>query len=199
MNGNTTTHHRRSIRLKGYDYSRNGAYFITICTRGKKHLFGQINGGEMHLNEMGTVVDECWQSIPTHYTEVELGEYVIMPNHLHGILYINTVGVNHHSPGNGANNDSLDNDNGANNDSPLRGTSRTVGSIIRGFKIGVTKLAGYSPWQRNYYEHIIRNQQSHEQIANYIISNPINWGMDCYYATDSDSYMANNDSPSETN
>jgi REP element-mobilizing transposase RayT len=116
-------HHRRSIRLRGYDYSQVGAYFITICTHERICLFGEVVDGEMRLNNAGRMVEQCWNEMPTHFPHVKLDEYVIMPNHVHGILVI-TVAV------------------GAISFSPLQmphGTSKTIGSVIRGFKIGVTK------------------------------------------------------------
>ena len=157
---------RRSIRLKGYDYSKSGLYFITVCTDERKCFFGEIKDGTMLLSMTGEIVKRCWENIPEHFPNVVLLEYVIMPNHIHGIIRITDVPI------------------GAKDISPLpehpAGTSKTVGSIIRGFKIGVTKEAGYSPWQRNYYEHIIRNESSYNQIAEYIVNNPVNWQTDCF-------------------
>jgi REP-associated tyrosine transposase len=82
------THHRRSIRLRGYEYSRPGAYFITVCTVGKKHLFGEVVEGEIHLNQCGEIVASCWQSLEKSNTNLELDEWVVMPNHFHGIVVI---------------------------------------------------------------------------------------------------------------
>ncbi len=179
-------HHRRSIRLKNYDYSQSGIYFVTICTKNREHIFCSIEKGETKLSEEGIVADKCWMEIPTHFPDVVLHEYVIMPNHIHGIIEIkNSMNV-------------LDRDArdivGAKNFSPLpppssltnesirpTGTSRTIGSIVRGFKIGVTKEIGYSPWQRNYYEHIIRDYMEYVRIAEYIVQNPLKWENDCFY------------------
>ena len=209
-------YHRHSIRLTGYDYTQNGCYFLTICTRNRECLFGEIQNANMILSDIGTKVNECWLDIPNHFPQIVLHEYVIMPNHVHGIIEINNidviesnigaiVGANNHSPNNhlptnyspanhspavGANNYS------PNNYSPLRspqshttpslplrpnGTSRTVGSVVRGFKIGVTKQVGFSPWQRNYYEHIIRNGESYNIIVQYMAQNPMKWEEDCFY------------------
>ncbi|MFM7372811.1 MAG: hypothetical protein ACKO2Z_34520, partial [Sphaerospermopsis kisseleviana] len=85
---NPEIHHRRSIRLKGYDYSQIGAYFVTICTHHRNCLFGEIVDGEMKLNTNGEVAKGCWLSIPRHFQNVELDEFVIMPNHVHGIIII---------------------------------------------------------------------------------------------------------------
>jgi putative transposase len=81
-------HHRRSIRLKGYDYTQPGAYFITICTQGRECLFGEIIDGEMHLNEAGQIVVQTWQDLPNHISNVQLDAFVVMPNHVHGIIII---------------------------------------------------------------------------------------------------------------
>lgn len=200
---------RRSIRLKGYDYSNDGLYFITICCQDRICLFGNVVNGEMVLNDAGKTAEKCWLEIPEHFTNVVLHEFVIMPNHVHGIVEF--VGANHyspatndHSPANGneqtpvtANHDSLEiranNDSQntrANNDSPLRepksrphGTSKTIGSMVRGFKIGVTKWFRANTnvenvWQRNYWENIIRNDESYEKISTYIKKNPANWNDD---------------------
>lgn len=180
----TKTYHRRSIRLNGYDYAQNGNYFLTHCTRNRECLFGDVRDGKMYLSNYGRLVNECWQEIPVHFPQIVLHEYVIMPNHVHGIIEINnpqSTGANM-----GRCTDTVDV--GANNYSPLRtpqsrphGTSRTVGSVVRGFKIGVTKQMGFSPWQRNYYEHIIRNDESYQNIVQYMAQNPLKWKEDCFY------------------
>jgi len=165
---NPKIHHRQSIRLKEYDYSQEGFYFITICTNHYVCLFGKIYDGKMVLNNAGNIAEECWLDIPKHYPNTILREYVIMPNHVHWIIEI----VAHV---------------GANNYSPLQnGTSKTIGAIVRGFKIGVTKWFRkntnvHTVWQRNYYEHIIRNEQSYYKISEYIINNPSHWLTDKYY------------------
>lgn len=160
---------RRSIRLKGYDYSQEGLYFITICTDEHVCYFGEIENQEMRLNDNGIFAKQCWEAIPAHFPNVVLHEYVVMPNHVHGILEI--VGANNDSPKNPPNN------------TPPRpkGTSKTIGSIVRGFKIGVTKLMGISIWQRNYYEHIIRDWNAYINISEYIINNPKKWKDDRFY------------------
>jgi REP element-mobilizing transposase RayT len=182
-------YHRKSIRLKEYDYSQEGLYFITICCHNKSCLLGEIIDSKMHLNEAGHIVNECWLDIPKHFSNVILHEFIIMPNHIHGIIEL--VGANQHSPNdknkittdNMAN---IDSQNMANIDSPLRSPSKTIGSVIRGFKIGVTKWirqnsSVYNVWQRNYYEHIIRNDQSYINISEYITTNPQKWLDDTFY------------------
>jgi putative transposase len=89
---NLGKHHRRSIHLQEYDYSQVGAYFITICTHNREYVFGTIADGEMKLNECGEMVQQCWLEIPNHFPHVELDEFIIMPNHVHGILVITDVG-----------------------------------------------------------------------------------------------------------
>ena len=146
-------------------------YRITVCTWNKECLLGSIENGEMVLNDAGRVADNCWHDIPVHFPHVALDEWVIMPNHVHGILFIVDTTV------------------GAKNFSPLPptgrplGTSKTIGSIIRGFKIGVTKWMRqnnviHDVWQRNYYEHIIRNEKHFNNVRRYIEGNPVLWEYD---------------------
>ena len=146
---NPDKHHRRSIRLQGYDYSQPGIYFITLCTQNHECLFGEILNGEMRLNEFGKIAHQCWLEIPQHFPHVQLDEFVVMPDHIHGIIVLNNivvvvVGVQNIEP--------LQNQNAYQHIIP-----RSIGSIIRGFKIGVTKKFRqntdiYVVWQRNYYE-----------------------------------------------
>lgn len=159
-------HHRRSIRLKGYDYSQSGAYFITLVTYRRECLFGNIVDGEMRLSSMGRIADEHWRAIPEHFPQMELGAYVIMPNHVHGVIVIQSVGATHwFAPtANG----------------PKRGS---IGAIIGAYKMSVTRriqkeLNSTGIWQRNYYEHIIRNDEEHNRIHLYIEANIDNWAMD---------------------
>lgn len=158
---------RRSIRLPDYDYSQDGGYFITICTHDRECFFGDIVRGEMVLNDAGNMAKEYWLEIPKHYPNVVLGEFVVMPNHVHGILTIKTQSV----------------------PIPVRQNKfqkiipGSIGSIVRGYKIGVTKWFRknteiHTVWQRNYYEHIIRDETSLNRIQEYIIHNPINWERD---------------------
>lgn len=182
---NPLIHHRRSIRLKGYDYTQEGLYFITICCFENKHLFGKIMDGVMVLNEAGRVTERCWEEIPEHFEDVVLHAFVIMPNHVHGILEIEGVKKEMDRNGagafTGAKNFSPVQDNCIKNFSPhFKSLSRTIGSVVRGFKIGVTKwMRQYTDvvnvWHRNYYDIIIRNEQSYDNISKYIVDNPINW------------------------
>ena len=157
-------------------------------------MFGNIANGEMMLNDAGKIANECWLEIPNHFPNVFLHEFVVMPNHIHGIVELISVGAENFPPNirnfppnitNGGNdvraNDG--NDVRANNDSPLRSPSKTIGSVVRGYKIGVTKWMRlntnvYDVWQRNYWEHIIRNENDYHRIAEYIINNPKQWDND---------------------
>ena len=100
MKYNPDIHHRRSIRLQGYDYSSPGAYFVTMCTHNRECLFGEIANGKMRLNELGKIASQCWLAIPDHFPHARLGAFVIMPNHVHGIIWIvdNIVGAKNFSP-----------------------------------------------------------------------------------------------------
>ncbi len=301
---NPNIHHRRSIRLKGYDYSQAGLYFITICCHNRICRFGAVVDGKMILNDAGRIADSCWLEIPKHFPNAVLHEYIIMPNHVHGIIEltdstmdVQTVGVGNNTVGVGNNNVRVGNNNvrvgnnnvrmGNNNVrvennnvrvenfQPVQNKfqkmiPRSIGSIVKGYKIGVTKrlrtvgvennnvrvgnnnvgvennnvrvenntvrvgnnnvgvennnvgvgnntvgvennnvrVENFQPlqpnyhqpvqpnyhqpvpdrhqpvqqiWQRNYYEHIIRNEQSYLRIAEYIINNPTQWKEDSYY------------------
>jgi REP element-mobilizing transposase RayT len=179
-------HHRRSIRLKGYDYTQPGAYFVTVCTHERADLFGEVVDGEMRLNDMGRVVAEEWFKTAALRPTVHLrsDEFVVMPNHVHGIIVIHDPGV---GAGVGAERRSA----------PTTGTSDlpngprrnvaagSVGAIVRGFKSAVTyrinalrNHRGAPLWQRNYYEHIIRNERELHAIRQYIRNNPLKWALD---------------------
>lgn len=152
---------RKLNRLKDYDYSQDGYYFITICTKNKEHFFGDISNGEVSTNAIGKAVNLCWNDIPKHFPFVQLDEFIIMPNHIHGIIIINNVG----------------NEN-------LRSPSKiSLSSIIKGFKIGVTKWCNkndheYFEWQKSFYDHIIRDEKSLDNIREYIRNNPLKWETD---------------------
>ncbi len=171
---------RKLTRLKGYDYSQSGAYFVTVCAHNRQNLFGGIEGGKIILNEYGNIVNHCWREIPAHFPHVELDEFVIMPNHVHGVIIINSVGANDYSP---LQIPIYSIKQSFASPKNMCGTSKTIGSVIRGFKIGVTKwfrqnTDHYTVWQRNYYEHIIRNDTELNRIRQYIIENPLKWDMD---------------------
>lgn len=223
MSYDPSIHHRRSIRLKEYDYSQAGLYFVTICCQNRIHRFGKIENDEMILNEYGMIGYEEWLKLSERFTNFELDVFQIMPNHLHGIIMLtNTVGAGftpaqNASPPNadtqneiliddiraGVNpaqnadsqNEILIDDIGAGvNPAP---TNITVGNMVGAYKSLVAnkcldifklKWADVNPipqmgklWQRNYYEHIIRNEQSYHTISNYIINNPSKWNDDKFF------------------
>ena len=166
--------HRQSIRLGTYDYSRKGAYFFTICSWKRECLFGEIVDGNIHLNENGRVVTQEWNRSTAIRREIELDEFIVMPNHIHGILSIHTdvVGANGRSP--------------LHTPAPgLRMKPKSLSSFVAGFKSAVTKrineirvTPGLPVWQRNYYEHIVRNMEEMNRIREYIQNNPMKWEMD---------------------
>jgi REP element-mobilizing transposase RayT len=202
---NPNIHHRRSIRLKGYNYAKEGLYFITICCQDKWPVFGKIIEGEMHLNEFGTIAQNEWLNTENIRMNCLLHEFIIMPNHMHGIIEITF------------NNQATDKSSTGKFQSP----SQTIGSIIRGYKIATIKkikniilsnsdtgelqfapsefastrfenstgelrfapsefaqkkiiALNYKIWQRNYHDHIIRDEQAYINISNYIRNNPKN-------------------------
>ena len=243
-------HHRRSIRLKGYDYSQKGLYFITICCQNRICRFGDVVDGEMALNEYGQIAYNEWLKLSDRFSNFELDVFQIMPNHIHGIILLNNVSVvgaavgavgavgagftpaqidlntqneldikNNLDAQNGGQYDddittarvvravndiniknNLDAQNVGQYDDNIRATARvapTVYDIVGAYKslvangcleIWKSKWAGVTPvplmgklWQRNYYEHIIRNEQSYQTISNYIINNPAKWTNDKFY------------------
>jgi REP element-mobilizing transposase RayT len=171
-------HHRRSIRLKGFDYASVGAYFVTIVTWHRDMLFGEIANDEMRLNTLGNIADECWRAIPDHFPNVELGAFVVMPNHVHGILVIQN-GVDAFA--------STFNRRGTIYRAPTEEFQKpvpgSIPTIVRTYKAAVTRRIGreYNSagiWQRNYYEHVIRNHEEWDRIHRYIQSNPSQWAED---------------------
>ena len=188
MKYNPEIHHRKSIRLKGYDYSHSGAYFITICCRDRVCRFGKLEKAKMILNEYGIVAHNEWNKLPERFFNFELDVFQIMPNHMHGIIVLNErVGVTLAVAPNAEHN-AVDHDN---NDAILRARvnrALTVGDIVGAYKslvangcLDIYKLKNETMgkvWQRNYHEHIIRNKQSYQTIAQYIINNPAKWNDD---------------------
>lgn len=169
------TYDRKSYRLKGWDYRQTGVYFVTICTDQKRRLFGEIifpnEGGaqdvaplrEPYLRSslMGAIAYKYWRMIPQRYPFVELGEFIIMPDHMHGILEFVRDDLSDWQP------------------NQFGPQSQNLGAVIRGYKAGVTAFATKRnidfAWQRNYYERIIRSPQSYQRISQYIRDNPKNW------------------------
>jgi len=159
---------RKSIRVQGYDYAQAGGYFITIVALQRECLFGEIVGGEVRLNALGRIVAECWHAIPEHFPNAEVDAFVVMPNHIHGIIFL--VGATHASPL-------------PQPKFPHGPKSGSLGAIVGSFKSAVVRRAGIeliggNVWQRNCYEHIIRGQAEYERIVTYIVENPSNWEQD---------------------
>jgi len=166
MKFDSQKHHRRSIRLNDHDYAQPGGYFVTIVTYHRNMLFGEIVNEEMQLSEFGKIADECWRAIPKHFSNVELSAHVIMPNHAHGIIVITDGrGTIYRAPTQ------------EQFQKPVMGS---IPTIIRTYKAAVTRRIGREHnvtgiWQRNYYEHIIRNHEDWDRIHRYIESNPSMW------------------------
>ena len=170
-------HHRRSIRLQGYDYSHAGSYYVTIVTYQRDCLFGEIVNEEMILNKFGKIADECWRAIPDHFPNVELGAHVIMPNHAHGIIVIrddelmSNVGATQWVAPTTADNH------------PKGPKPKSLGAIIGSYKSAVSyrihkEHNATGIWQRNYYEHIIRDEKDLQNKTDYIEANPSLWDED---------------------
>lgn len=210
MNGKFQNKYRiSSTRLKNWNYGQNGAYFITICTKNREHFFGEIvsaNGeNEMQLNEIGKIADAFWTEIPKHFPFIELGNYVVMPNHVHGILIINKTNIVDDRIDNAVetlqcnvytsvktlqcnvSTPPIDENASQKNEqmskiSPLAGT---ISTLIRSYKSVITRNAHYIhadfEWQERFHDHIIHNSESFERIQNYIQNNVTNWKEDKFY------------------
>ena len=172
MKFNPDIHHRHSIRLPGYDYSQAGAYFVTICTAGREYMFGEIIDGKVVPNDAGEIVKSVWNELPNHYPHVELDQFVIMPNHFHGIIVLLNTTINVVGAGL--------------KPAPTVIKRHGLPEIIRGFKTfsarrinEINKSSGSKLWQRNYYEHIIRNGYELDRIRHYIFNNPQRWVYKC--------------------
>ncbi|AFZ35144.1 hypothetical protein Sta7437_1577 [Stanieria cyanosphaera PCC 7437] len=166
---------RKSLRLPKYDYSANGAYFITICIKNRECLLGKVHDSQVILNEFGQIITNIWSSLSTRYEQIELDEFVVMPNHIHGIIIINSLETIH--------------------ELSLQKSSAEL-SIKERRRMLLPKAIGYfkmnsakqinqirqavrvSLWQSNYYEHIIRDETALNIIRTYIINNPLNWHQD---------------------
>ncbi len=160
-------YNRRTIRLKGYDYSQAGAYFVTICVRNRQCVLGDVFDGEMKLSEYGKVAVESWHWLARRFTYIELDEWIVMPNHLHGIIVIHDDQISR-------------------GDSRIAPTGRkSLGRLMGAFKTVSTKrinemrkTPGAKLWQRNYFEHIVRNPNSLDRIREYIGTNARFWQSD---------------------
>ena len=174
---------RTTLRLPGYDYTQAGAYFVTMCTYGQECILGHVSDETMILNQLGQIVDEEWMRSGELRAEIDVDVHVIMPNHLHGIVVINPedhmvkkarLRKEHHDLS------------GSSQKSGLM--KKSLGSFIAGFKSAVTKRSKAlseksqkSVWQRNYYDHIIRNDDDLVRVREYIINNPAHWHKDRFH------------------
>ena len=196
-------HHRRSIRLKNYDYSWSGMYFVTICVQNRELLFGKIVGDEMHLNEAGQMVQSVWGTLPERFSNFESDEFVVMPNHFHGILIIKPERLTEETKASieegtslvdvpasidsmGTLLDTFTLEVSITNENEPE-TAPSLGDAIGALKSMTThkyiqgvRQHDWAPfdrrlWQRNYWEHIIRNEMSLNEIRGYICNNPASW------------------------
>jgi putative transposase len=182
----------KSIRLKGYDYTQSGAYFVTICSQDKKNLFSQIVDGNVILNEFGKIIENEWVKTGQIRKNVIIDEYVIMPNHLHGIIIIKNDhddrrGTLRHADDRNADdyNGTLQRASTSNIESFGKPVFGSLPTIVRSFKSTTTKqinelrnMPEIPLWQRNYYEHVVRNDDDLNEIREYIINNPLKWDLD---------------------
>jgi putative transposase len=204
-------HHRRSIRLRGYDYSLAGAYFITICTHHRESLFGDIVNGAMLLNDAGRMVQTVWDEMPIHYDGIETDEFVVMPNHIHAVAIIVGAGpracpivsgpracrTDHGQPSEPGDATQEGHPRGGAPTTLLQldaagrgGRTLSLPDVVHRWKTMTTrwyadgvKNSGWQPfhgrlWQRNYWEHIIRNETELNRIREYIQNNPTQWESD---------------------
>ena len=188
-------HHRRSIRLQGYDYSQAGGYYVTIVAWHRECLFGEVLNKEMTLSRYGEIVQKWWEEIPVHFTNVEIGAFIVMPNHVHGIIFIvdrrGTVSVPEEYVENEISNDNDTSPEIQGGETPPLQISTfsgvpTLGQIVAYFKYKSAKEmnlldnigTGTKFWQRNYYEHVIRNETDLQNKTDYIESNPLLWDDD---------------------
>lgn len=180
MTYNPHKHHRRSIRLKGYDYSQAGLYFITICTQNRACIFGEIGNGVMVLNDAGRMIEKWYYELENKYPDKRCHEMVVMPNHFHCVIENISMDATTMDERRPENQYGIDN----------KKYNATIGDTMDWFKTMTTneyirgvKQFGWQPfdkklWQRNYWEHIIRNEKSYMKISEYIVSNPANWVSD---------------------
>ena len=179
-----------SARYPKWDYGWNGAYFITICTKNREMYFGEIDNGKMNLTEIGKIAHQYFIEIPDHFPFVKIGAFVIMPNHVHGIIIIDKPPVETQNlaslsvpPVQPSPPQSINHSQKTKNQ--FGPQSQNLGSIVRGFKTGVKKFATMHninfTWQPRFHDHIIRTKPEYNRIEKYIIDNPSNWGKDKFH------------------
>ena len=171
-----------STRISGWDYNDPGKYFITICTKHHQHWFGHIDGAKMHLSGIGKIADQFWRDIPRRFDHVRLDEYVIMPNHIHGIIVIMVRGRSVACNGSTGqkNKNTCDRVKSSHRMSAMSPKPGSLPTVIRSFKSAVTRQVRLETnpkfqWQSRYYDHIVRNHSDLERIRRYIRNNPNNW------------------------
>lgn len=176
---------RKNTRMKQWDYSSEGCYFVTICVKNRAHVFGVVDNGKMILNERGKFAYECWEQIPIHFPDVEIEQFVVMPNHVHGIVvlknktehvvrnkYIYSLSTNGIKKSKNRN-------------------MMKLSKIIATYKAAVTRKINKNPsnnyfaWQRSFHDHIIRGEREFHNIQNYIFFNPDNWRDDDFFVQSS--------------
>jgi putative transposase len=167
--------HRKQVRLRGYDYSKPGYYFVTVCVPDRASWFGKVENGIMVMNDLGAIVEQQWRWLPQRYAYVSLDEYCVMPNHFHGILCINDLTV-----GDGRDQNFRVGDG---RDRPLLSKTKPLPELMGAFKTTTSKMihdAGGDlfRWQRSYHDHIIRDDADLARIREYIGNNPVNWASD---------------------
>ena len=168
---------RTSPRLQTWDYRFPGWYFVTICSHSMNHFFGSISSSGILLSQVGEIAKTYWLEIPSHFENVEIDEFVVLPNHVHGILILQSDNVHDHSVANGS------------NESPTLPLPKSLSSLIRSYKSVVTRWAranGYSTfaWQPRFYDHIIRDEEDLRRIRKYIRENPLKWELDEYFISE---------------
>lgn len=185
-----------SARLQTWDYANDGAYFITICTMDRRHFFGQVKNGEMILTNAGVIADILWHEIKHHNINIELGEFIVMPNHIHGILILDGNNASH--PGSEVQTRNALSLAPPHNPHPTADISKSPGqsrfqnqgknsisSIVGGYKSAVTKhcnrLGIEFGWQTRFYDHIISDTRAFENISNYILNNASKWELDKFH------------------
>lgn len=185
----------KSDRLEGWDYSNAGAYFITICTHNRIHHFGKCQNGQMQLSTIGLIVQGCWFEIPRFNPQVQLGSFIVMPNHVHGILILDEMGGSDTTMNSDTNAvetlqcnvSTMGEHKSSKFYQKISPEPGSISTIIRSFKSACTKHinktfpnSGFK-WQARFHDHIIRNEQSYHRISNYINNNPKVWKEDRFY------------------
>jgi putative transposase len=171
----TNIHYRRPLRLRDYDYRQNNAYFITICICHSQSLLGSFKGEELSINQFGEILNKCWIELPSHYPDIELDVFTVMPTHVHGIVLFDSAGLR----------EGLKPSPTDKKETTHCKTGKSLFEIVRAFKTFSGRrineernLIGTRVWQRGYYEHVIRNEADLAETREYIVHNPLKWFAD---------------------